>query len=84
MSVQEMRAEAKRLIDEVDEQSLASFLAQHGDPEKVFVPGEPGVTIAQYNREIDEAMARIDAGHYTTQDEVDKYFQEKYGFDTAQ
>ena len=30
------------------------------------------ISIKQYNLEIDEAMARIDAGEYITQEEVEK------------
>lgn len=30
------------------------------------------VTIEQYNEEIDEAMKRIDDGHFTTQEELEK------------
>ena len=70
MSVQQMQEEAYRIIGSLDEQSLLKFLAQFGDPEKVFVPGEPGVTVAQYNREIDEAEARIEAGQYVTMEQL--------------
>ncbi len=30
------------------------------------------ISIAQYNKEMNEAMARIDAGEYHTQEEVEK------------
>jgi hypothetical protein len=41
-----------------------------------FLPDEPGVTIAQYNREIDEAMAEMDRGEFYTHEEVMKKFAE--------
>ena len=83
MSVQQMQEEAYRIIGSLDEQSLLKFLAQFGDPEKVFVPGEPGVTVAQYNREIDEAMARMDAGGGIPHEEVVAEMEKEFGFKRA-
>jgi hypothetical protein len=33
--------------------------------------------LSQYNKELDEAEAQIDAGDFLTQDEVKKFFAEK-------
>ena len=33
--------------------------------------------LSQYNKELDEAEAQIDAGDFLTQDEVKKFFVEK-------
>jgi hypothetical protein len=39
-----------------------------------FLPDETEVTIDEYNREIDEAMAEIDRGEFYTNEEVKKMF----------
>lgn len=39
---------------------------------KEMVHPELGVSIEQYNREIDEAMKRIDEGKYVTQEDLEK------------
>lgn len=39
---------------------------------KAMVHPELGVSIEQYNREIDEAIARVEAGQFTTHEDVVK------------
>lgn len=39
---------------------------------KSFLTTESPITLEQYNHEIDEAMVRMDAGIYTTQEDIEK------------
>jgi hypothetical protein len=39
---------------------------------KSMIKPEAGTYIETYNREIDEAMNRIDEGHFITQDDLEK------------
>ena len=43
---------------------------------KSFVEPTAGVSLEQYNKEIDEAMARVEAGEFYTHDEVKKMAKE--------
>ena len=49
----------------VQQQSIVSVI-------KSIVEPQERVSIEQYNREIDEAMNRIDQGEFTTQEDVEK------------
>ena len=37
-----------------------------------FVIPDEGITIEQYNKEIDEAVARVESGKFYTQEEVER------------
>lgn len=39
---------------------------------KSMIHPELGVSVEQYNREIDEAVARVEAGRFHTQEEVER------------
>ncbi len=39
---------------------------------KTFVQPESPISVEQYNKEIDEAVARVENGEYDTQEEVEK------------
>ncbi|HEY6899182.1 MAG TPA: hypothetical protein VI233_01005 [Puia sp.] len=56
-------------LDEAEQKSVLQML-------KTFLKGRekklPRVTIEQYNKEIDEAIARVEAGEYYTQEEVER------------
>jgi hypothetical protein len=43
---------------------------------KSFVEPNDRITIEQYNKEIDEAVARVEAGEFYTQEEVEKMSKE--------
>lgn len=53
------------LLTTVQKESLLSVI-------KSIVTPEERISIAQYNIEIDEAIARVDAGEFYTQEEVEK------------
>ena len=48
---------------------IKSFLKQDGKPL------DDAITIKQYNKELDEAMARIDNGLFTTLEDLEKEMQ---------
>jgi hypothetical protein len=56
-------------LDEIEKKSVLQML-------KVFVKRREDnygpISIEQYNREIDEAVARVEAGDYYSQEEVDQ------------
>lgn len=56
-------------LDEAEKKSVLQML-------KTFLKGrgkkDSHIDISQYNQEIDEAIARVEAGDYFTQDEVEK------------
>lgn len=56
-------------LDEAEKQSVLQML-------KTFLKGRekkiPRITIEQYNKEIDEAIARVEAGEYYTHEEVER------------
>ncbi|HEX6428555.1 MAG TPA: hypothetical protein VF008_12750 [Niastella sp.] len=56
-------------LDEAEKKSVLQML-------KTFLKGRKkdasNINIGQYNREIDEAIARVESGDYFTQDEVEK------------
>jgi hypothetical protein len=56
-------------LDEAEKKSVLQML-------KTFVKGRevnvPRITIEQYNREIDEAIARVESGEFYTQEEVER------------
>lgn len=54
-----------RLLTKGQKESLLSII------KSIVIPVER-ISIAQYNREIDEAVKRVEAGEYLTQDEVEK------------
>ncbi|AXY73866.1 hypothetical protein D3H65_07675 [Paraflavitalea soli] len=66
------------------EQELYKYIIQLDDAEKksvlqmlkTFLKGREkkvaGTNIEQYNKEIDEAIARVEAGEFYSQEEVDK------------
>lgn len=56
-------------LDEAEKKSVLQML-------KTFLKGREinisGINIEQYNKEIDEAIARVEAGEYYTQEEVER------------
>ncbi|HEX3385627.1 MAG TPA: hypothetical protein VHS53_10585 [Mucilaginibacter sp.] len=60
-------------LDEAEKKSVLQML-------KTFVKGRekrsPRISIEQYNKEIDEAIARVEAGEYFTQDDVERMSKE--------
>jgi hypothetical protein len=55
-------------LDEAEKKSVLEML-------KTFLKGRKKVvraSIDQYNKEIDEAIARVEAGDYNSQDDVEK------------
>ena len=56
-------------LDEAEKKSVLQML-------KTFLKGReikaPRVTIEQYNKEIDEAIARVEAGEYYTHEEAER------------
>jgi hypothetical protein len=56
-------------LDEAEKKSVLQML-------KTFLKGRnkdaSQINIGQYNREIDEAIARVESGEFFSQDEVDK------------
>ncbi|HWB91028.1 MAG TPA: hypothetical protein VG605_04230 [Puia sp.] len=56
-------------LDEAEKKSILQML-------KTFLKGRekkfPRISIEQYNKEIDEAIARVEAGEYYTHDEVER------------
>jgi hypothetical protein len=56
-------------LDEAEKKSVLQML-------KTFLKGReknlPRITIEQYNKEIDEAIARVEAGEYYTHEEVER------------
>lgn len=56
------------LLDKVQQKSIISMI-------KSFLPqagGKDRISVEQYNKEVDDAMARIDAGKFITHEEVIK------------
>ena len=53
------------LLTPVQKESLLSVI-------KSFVIPRERISIEQYNKEIDEAVARVEAGQFYTQEEVEK------------
>ena len=60
-------------LDEAEKKSVLQML-------KTFVKGREKraaqINIEQYNKDIDEAVARVEAGEYYTQEEVEKMSKE--------
>ena len=56
-------------LDEAEKKSVLQML-------KTFIKGREKkatrISVAQYNKEIDEAIARVEAGEYYTHDEVER------------
>ena len=56
-------------LDEAEKKSVLQML-------KTFLKGRekklPRISIEQYNKEIDEAIARVEAGEYYTHEEVER------------
>jgi len=64
-----------------EEKALLEFLSSRHYDYKETVKEETeepdAAFLDEYNRELDESDAQIDAGNYFTQDEVKKFFAEK-------
>jgi hypothetical protein len=60
-------------LDEAEKKSVLQML-------KTFLKGRekslPRISIEQYNKEIDEAIARVEAGEYYSQEEVERMAKE--------
>lgn len=57
------------LLTPVQKESLLSVI-------KSFVIPRERISVEQYNKEIDEAIARVEAGEFYTQEEVEKMSKE--------
>jgi hypothetical protein len=61
-------------LDEAEKKSVLQML-------KTFLRGRekklPRVSTEQYNKEIDEAIARVEAGEYYTHEEVERMAKER-------
>jgi len=71
MSTIELKEELQQYIDKADDRLLNIILAILEADSK----NDKRVSIEQYNIELDEAEARIEAGEYYTQDEVEEMAQ---------
>ena len=62
-------------LDEAEKRSVLQML-------KTFLKGRqikaPHVSIEQYNKEIDEAIARVEKGEYYTHEEVERLAKDWY------
>jgi hypothetical protein len=60
-------------LDEAEKKSVLQML-------KTFLKGRekklPRISVEQYNKEIDEAIARVEAGEYYTHEEVEQMAKE--------
>lgn len=57
------------LLTQVQKESILSVI-------KSFVIPRERTTIEQYNKEVDEAVARVEAGNFQTQEDVDRMSKE--------
>ena len=57
------------LLTPVQKESLLSVI-------KSFVIPRERISVEQYNKEIDEAIARVEAGDYYSQEEADRMLKE--------
>ncbi len=78
MSVQEMRTEMHRIVDILNEEQLYHLSRWRKEQLSGFVSDEYGVTIEEYNRDIDDAEAEINRGEYYTHEQVKAHFEEKF------
>jgi hypothetical protein len=67
-----LERELFQYILQLDEAQKKSVLEMH----KTFIKGQgkkgARISIEQYNKEIDEAIARVEAGEYYTHEEVER------------
>lgn len=56
------------LLDTGQKKSIIGMIKSFLQP----IEKKERISIEQYNQELDEAMARIDAGKFTTQEELEK------------
>ena len=66
MNIDQMQQDLIARISTVNDEEILSML----DKELSFSLLKPEIDIYQYNKEIDEAMARMDSGEYTTHEHV--------------
>ena len=71
MSTEQLKEELHQYIDKADDRLLNIMLAML----EASFKSDGHISIEQYNIEIDEAEARIEAGEYYTQNEVEKMAQ---------
>ncbi len=81
MNVDELRAELHRVVDAANEEQLYHLSRWQKEQASGFLPDEYGVTVEEYNREIDEAVERVDRGEYYTHEQVTEYMNKKFGFE---
>ncbi|MDR0794312.1 MAG: hypothetical protein LBE82_13470 [Chitinophagaceae bacterium] len=59
-------------LDEPQKKSLLSMIKSFIQPNEGLLGS---ITMEQYNQELDEAMERMDKGHFTTLEELEKEMQ---------
>ena len=73
MAILSLDKEIKKYLPQLDAEEKQSILSVIKSFLKLKEsPGSGRLTIEQYNKELDEAEARIDAGEFYTQEEAEK------------
>ncbi len=78
MGTAELRKEAHRFIDKADDKVLKKVLAlakSQEEEEDYTLPGPP-MDVETYRRRIIEASDRVEAGHFTTSEDLEKEMEQ--------
>ena len=78
MGTSELRKELHSYIDKADEESLKKIYAlarSHEDEEDYTLPGPP-MDVEAYRKRILKASDSAKAGHYTTQEDLEKEMEQ--------
>ena len=74
----ELRKEVQSVIDKANDQLLEKVLAlakNHDEEEDYTLPGPP-MDVETYRKRIKEASARVKAGEYITQEDLEKEMEQ--------
>ena len=73
MNTTDLRKKVHEIIDSSDDEIIQAVytLLQTNDSEHIL-----GTTVEQYNKEIDEAVTRVEAGEFYSQGEVEQMSKE--------
>ncbi|MCY7293197.1 MAG: hypothetical protein LH615_13550 [Ferruginibacter sp.] len=76
MSTIEIREKLHKYIDSSEDDIIAAVFAFF----KTYnnIPKDEPLDIAEYNKDINEAMAEIDRGEFNTQEEVEAIIKKRY------
>lgn len=74
--VKTLEQESFRYICQLDEAEKRSVLQMPKTFVKDREPKAPGITIEQYNKEIDEAIARVESGEFYPQEDAERMAKE--------